>query len=187
VVGFAAHFATEEGRLIAKVAEGGSWALWMEVSNKAWLQLLKSYGMNHSACTMLTRDICRTITKFRMELHDVGFKPEKARRAAEKIKNREALDTHIRKWYAALTHDRVEFSQYEMLTWKMRRKDKWVKAHKNRARKAAEQAQMIRALGSSTLHHRPRRTNQRTSAQKNSAQMLKIHSVYPYTTNATTR
>jgi hypothetical protein len=91
VVGFAAHFATEEGRLIAKVAEGGSWALWMEVSNKAWLQLLKSYGMNHSACAMLTRDICRTITKFRMELHDVGFKPEKARRAAEKIKNREAL------------------------------------------------------------------------------------------------
>jgi hypothetical protein len=55
---FAAHFATEEGRLIAKVAEGGSWALWMGVFNKAWLQLLKSYGMNHSACMMLTRDIC---------------------------------------------------------------------------------------------------------------------------------
>jgi hypothetical protein len=28
-----------------------------------------------------------------MKLHDVGFKPEKARRAAEKLKNREALDT----------------------------------------------------------------------------------------------
>jgi hypothetical protein len=38
--------------------------------NKAWLQLLKSYGMNHSACMVLTRDICRTITKFRMKLHD---------------------------------------------------------------------------------------------------------------------
>jgi hypothetical protein len=95
-----------------------------------------------------------------MKLHDVGFKPEKARRAAEKIKNREALDTYIRKWYAALTHDRVEFSQYEILTWKMRRKDKWVKAHKNKARKVAEQAQMIPALGSSTLHHRLRRTNE---------------------------
>ncbi len=81
----------------------------------------------------------------------MGFKPEKARRAAEKIKNREALDTYIRKWYAALTHDRVEFSQYELLTWKMRRKDKWVRAHKNRARKAAEQAQMIRALGDPAL------------------------------------
>jgi len=92
---------------------------------------------------MLTRDICRTITKFRMKLHDVRFKPEKARRAAKKIKNREALDTYIRKWYAALTHDRVEFSQYEMPSWKMRTKDKWVRAHKNRARKAAEQAQIL--------------------------------------------
>jgi hypothetical protein len=52
--------------------------------------------MNHSACRVITRDIpCRTITKFRMELHDVRFKPKKARRAAEKIKNREALDTYI--------------------------------------------------------------------------------------------
>jgi hypothetical protein len=39
--------------------------------NKAWLQLLKSYGMNHSACMMLTRDICRTIPKFRMKLHEM--------------------------------------------------------------------------------------------------------------------
>jgi hypothetical protein len=45
-----------------------------------------------------------------------------------------------------------------MLTWEMRRKDKWVRAHKNKARKAAEQAQMVRALGPSTLHRRPRRT-----------------------------
>jgi hypothetical protein len=96
--------------VIAKAAEGGSWALWTGVSNKAWLQLLKSYGMNHSACMVLTRDICRTITKFCMKLHDVRFKPEKARRAAEKIKNREALDTYIRKWYVALTHDRVDSS-----------------------------------------------------------------------------
>ena len=73
---------------------------------------------------MLTRDICRTITKFRMKLHDVRSKPKKARCAIEKIKNREALDTYIRKWYATLSHDRVEFSQYEMLTWKMRRKGK---------------------------------------------------------------
>jgi hypothetical protein len=152
-----ANFATEEYRLIAKVAEGGSWALWRGVFNKAWLQLLKSYGMNRSVCMMLTRDICHTITKFCMKLHDVRFKPEKTRRAAEKIKNREALDTHIRKWYATFTHDRVEFSQYKMITWKMRRKDKWVRAHKNRARKAIEQPQMIRALGSSTLHHRLRR------------------------------
>jgi hypothetical protein len=78
------HFATEEDRLIAEVAEGGSWALLMGVFNKAWLQLLKSYGMNHNACMMPTRDICRTITKFRMKLHDVRFKPEKARRAAER-------------------------------------------------------------------------------------------------------
>jgi hypothetical protein len=94
---FAAHFATEEDRLFAKAAEGGSWALWhgWECSNKAWLQLLKSYGMNHSACMIPTRDICRTTTKFCMELHDVGFKPKKARRAAEKIKSREALDTYI--------------------------------------------------------------------------------------------
>jgi hypothetical protein len=75
---------------------------------------------------MLPRDICRIITKFRMELHDVRHKPKKARRAAEKTKNREALDTYIRKWYAPLSHDRFEFSQYEMLTWKMRRNDKWV-------------------------------------------------------------
>jgi hypothetical protein len=39
---FATHFATEEDRLIARAAEGGSWALWMGVLNKAWLQLLKS-------------------------------------------------------------------------------------------------------------------------------------------------
>ena len=42
----------------------------------------------------------------------------------------------------------------------MRRKDKWVRAHKNKARKAAEQAQMVRALGSSTLHRRLRRTKE---------------------------
>jgi hypothetical protein len=157
---FASHFATEEDRLIAKVAEGGSWALWMGVFNKAWLQLLKSYGMNHNACMKLTRDICRTITKYRIELHNVRFKPEKARRAAEKVKNREALGDYIRKWYSTISHERVEFSQYEMLTWKMRRKDKWVRAHKNKARKAAEQAQMVRALGSSTLHRRLRRTKE---------------------------
>jgi hypothetical protein len=57
-----------------------------------------------------------------MKLHDVRFKPEKARRAAGKIKNREALDTYIRKWYATLSHDRVEFSQYKMLTWKCEEK-----------------------------------------------------------------
>jgi hypothetical protein len=149
------------GRRDAKVAEGGSWALWMGVFNKAWLQLLRSYGMNHSACMMLIRDICRIITKFRMNLHDVRFKPEKAKRAAEKIKNREALvGTYIRKWCTTLTHDRVEFSQYGMLTWEMRRKDKWIRAHKNRAQKAAEQAEMIRELGSSTLHHRLRRTKE---------------------------
>jgi hypothetical protein len=96
---FASHFATEEDRLIAKVAEGGSWALWIGVFNKAWLQLLKSYGMNHNACMKLTRDICRTITKYRIGLHNVRFKPEKARRAAEKVKNREALGDYIRKWY----------------------------------------------------------------------------------------
>jgi hypothetical protein len=40
-----------------------------------------------------------------MKMHDVRFKPEKARRAAEKIKNREALDTYIRKqWYAQRPH-----------------------------------------------------------------------------------
>ena len=88
---FATHFATEEDRIIAKVAEGGSWALWMGVFNKAGLQLLKSYGMNHSACMELTRDICRAITKYRIELHNVGLRPEKARRAAEEVKNREAL------------------------------------------------------------------------------------------------
>jgi hypothetical protein len=88
----------------------------------------------------------------------VRFKPEKARRAAEKVKNREALDDYIRKWYSTISHERVEFSQYEVLTWKMRRKGKWVRAHKNKARKAAEQAQMVRALGSSTLHRRLRRT-----------------------------
>jgi hypothetical protein len=68
---FASHFATEEDGLIAKVAEGGSWALWMGVSNKAWLQLIKSYGMNHNACMQLTRDICRTTTKYRIELQNV--------------------------------------------------------------------------------------------------------------------
>jgi hypothetical protein len=48
---------------------------------------------------VLTRDICRAITKYRMELHDVRFKPEKARRATEKMKNREAIvGTYIRKW-----------------------------------------------------------------------------------------
>jgi hypothetical protein len=108
-----------ENRLIAKATESGSWALWMGVSNKAWLQLLKSYGMNRNACMMPTRDICRTITKYHMKLHDVGFKPEKVRRAAEKMKNREALDTYIRKWYVTLSHNRAEFPQYEMSTWKM--------------------------------------------------------------------
>ena len=83
----------------------------MGVSNKAWLQLLKSYGMNHSACMKLTRDICRTTNKYRIELHNVRFRPEKARRAAEKVKNREALGDYIRKWYSTLSHERVEFSQ----------------------------------------------------------------------------
>jgi hypothetical protein len=136
------------------------YGLWMGVPDKAWSQLLKSYGMNHNACMVLTRDICRTITKFRMKLYDVRFKSEQARRAADKIKNREALDTYIRKWYATRTHDWVELSQYEMLTWRMRRKDKRVRAHKNIARKAAEQAQLVRALGSSTPHHRLRRTKE---------------------------
>jgi hypothetical protein len=102
----------------------------MGVFNKSWLQLLKSYGMNHNACMVLTRDVCRIITKSRIKLHVVRSKPEKTRRAAEKIKHREVLGTYIRKWYATLSHDRVEFSQYEMLTWKMRRKDKWVTEHK---------------------------------------------------------
>jgi hypothetical protein len=94
----------------------------MGVFNKAWLQLLKSYRMNHNACMKLTRDICRTTTKYRIELHNVSSKPEKARRAAEKVKNREALGDYIRKWYSTISHERVEFSQYEMLTsWKMRR------------------------------------------------------------------
>jgi hypothetical protein len=44
----------------------------------------------------------------------VRFKPEKAKRAAEKVKNREALADYIRKWYSTLSHERVEFSQYEM-------------------------------------------------------------------------
>jgi hypothetical protein len=60
---------------------------------------MRSHGMNHNACIKLTRDICRTTTKYRIELHNVRFKPEKARRAAEKVKNREALDDYIRKWY----------------------------------------------------------------------------------------
>jgi hypothetical protein len=91
----------------------------------AWLQLLKSCGMNRSACMELTRDICRTTTKYRIELHNGRSRPEKARKAAEKVKNREALDDHIRKWHSTPSNDRVELSQYEMLTWKRRRRDKW--------------------------------------------------------------
>jgi hypothetical protein len=107
---FATHFATEEDRLIAKVAEGGSRALWMGVllNTQSLLTTAKvAYGMNYSACMVLIRDICRTSTKFRMELHGVGFGTKKTRRAdvqlrrciknsIEAYREREqALDTYI--------------------------------------------------------------------------------------------
>jgi hypothetical protein len=122
---------------------------------------------------------------YRIELHNVRFKPEKARRAAEKVKNREALGDYIRKWYSTISHERVEFSQYEMPTWKMRRKDKRVRAHKNKARKAAEQAQ---ANGSCTgVQHTAShtQTHQNTHGENGGAQMLSLHSVHSYTNDAT--
>jgi hypothetical protein len=158
---FTNAFASESEKLLEGVARAGSWALWNGIFNKSWMVLLRTLGLNHDASMKLTRDVASVITKYRVQLHSARFNPEKAAREAAQAARLEAHNTYIRQWHLNHAHSPCEFSLIEMISWRLKKKEKWIAQKKSKISRAKRQKAMYNSIRFSTAtHNRIQRTNE---------------------------
>jgi hypothetical protein len=63
--------------MLTSLFKAGSWALWNDIFNKYWLQILSAGGPSRSEAMVLTKQLSEVIADYRARIHCARFSKDK--------------------------------------------------------------------------------------------------------------